>query len=647
MSLQIRSIAIYSRVGERREVQFNLNALNIVTGASKTGKSALLDIVDYCWGRDECTVAEGEIRKSVSWFALHLDNGGEGILLARENPGPAKRTSDQMYFTRGIEELPKDPTSFYKNITGEGLKAQLSALLGISENIHMPEEGSTRLPLEASARHAILFCLQAQDEIANRRLLFHRQGEQFMPQAIKDGLPYFLGAVDEGHILTLKRFNDARARLRRLQREMAEARALSDQGSSNVQSLLGEARRVGLLSQDTSASDAEAAVALLRAATTPRAFDIVSIDDSGAELNQLDDRRRQLRDQLQEIREEISEVERLNRDASEFETEVVEQRARLASIGLFAATAEPADVCPFCDSHLSIPVPSVSEMQASLAGLEAQLSSVRRDAPRLQEHLAALEARRAGTEDQLRSIQRQIAQRIQNNERLRIQQNDFVEQARVAGRIAYYLENVRTGASGSNLQQRINTLTAEIAELEQTLDEEGLEQRLETALNLVNLSLTVFARQLMLEHANNPLRLDRKALTVVADTVDGPLALSQMGSGENWVGYHIAAHLALHGLFRQRKRPVPAFLMLDQPSQVHYPPEKDNEGKLDELADEDQEAVKRLFKQLRDYCNEPASSMQIIVADHVELLDDWFRQAIAERWRDGIKLVPQPWLIPG
>jgi hypothetical protein len=183
--------------------------------------------------------------------------------------------------------------------------------------------------------------------------------------------------------------------------------------------------------------------------------------------------------------------------------------------------------------------------------------------------------------------------------------------------------------------------------LEQTLDEEGLEQRLETALNLVNLSLTVFARQLMLEHANNPLRLDRKALTVVADTVDGPLALSQMGSGENWVGYHIAAHLALHGLFRQRKRPVPAFLMLDQPSQVHYPPEKDNEGKLDELADEDQEAVKRLFKQLRDYCNEPASSMQIIVADHVELLDDWFRQAIAERWRDGIKLVPQPWLIPG
>ena len=76
-------------------MQFTLGALNIVTGASKTGKSALLDIVDYCWGRNECTVAEGEIRRGVSWFSVHFDKDGEGILVARKNPdrldGPATR----------------------------------------------------------------------------------------------------------------------------------------------------------------------------------------------------------------------------------------------------------------------------------------------------------------------------------------------------------------------------------------------------------------------------------------------------------------------------------------------------------------------------------------------------------------------------
>ena len=153
MTLQIRSISIYSREGERRDVSFKLGALNIVTGASKTGKSALLDIVDYCWGRAECTIAEGEIRKGVSWFAVHLDNAGEGILIARKNPGPAGRASDEIYFARGVEVLPNDPAGFQKNITTDGLKTQLSITLGISENIHIPQEGATRQPLEASSRH--------------------------------------------------------------------------------------------------------------------------------------------------------------------------------------------------------------------------------------------------------------------------------------------------------------------------------------------------------------------------------------------------------------------------------------------------------------------------------------------------------------
>ncbi|OJU20906.1 MAG: hypothetical protein BGN89_03615 [Alphaproteobacteria bacterium 64-6] len=643
MSLQLRCVSVYSHEGERRDVEFKLGALNIVTGASKTGKSALLDIVDYCWGRDECTIPEGEIRKSVSWFALHIDNNGERILLARENPGPAGRASDKIFFTRGVEEMPADASGFYKNVTSDGLKAQLSAVLGISENIHIPQEGSTRLPLEASSRHAILFCLQAQDEIANRRFLFHRQGEQFMPAAIRDGLPYFLGAVDERHVLTLKRYQDARARLRKMERELAESRALSDQSSSTVQSLLSEARRAGLLPSDAAAADTESAVGLLRQAAAPRPLNVTAIDDPGNDLDRLENTRRELRDQLQDVREEIAEVQRIGREASEFESEVREQDARLASIGLLTASGV-SDVCPFCESHLEVPVPSVTEMRESLTGLEFQLALVRRDAPRLQERLAALETRRADTEDQLRNAQRQIAERIQENERLRIQQNDLAEQARVAGRIAYYLENVRTTAVGSSLQRAIETLLAEIAELEKALDDDELQQRLDTALNLVNLDLTKHARTLGLEHANNPLRLDRKALTVVADTVDGPITLAQMGSGENWVGYHVAAHLGLHTLFRQRNRPVPGFLMLDQPSQVHYPPERDNEGKLDDLNDEDQAAVKRLFEVMWRYCSAPGADMQIIVADHVELLEQWFRDSISERWRDGIALVPAAWL---
>ncbi|MGD9730283.1 MAG: DUF3732 domain-containing protein, partial [Nitrospiraceae bacterium] len=175
------------------------------------------------------------------------------------------------------------------------------------------------------------------------------------------------------------------------------------------------------------------------------------------------------------------------------------------------------------------------------------------------------------------------------------------------------------------------------------LDQEAMEERLTTALGLVGRDLTDYAGRLQLEHGENSLRLDRKNLTVVADTIHGPLSLPQIGSGENWVGYHVAAHLALHKLFRARHRPIPAFLMLDQPSQAHYPPDRDV-GQISGAEDEDQLAVTRLYRLLFDYCVELAPNMQIIVADHVDLLQEWFRASTVERWRDGIKLVPMTWL---
>ena len=645
MTLQIRSISIFSRDGERRDVIFRLGALNIVTGASKTGKSALLDIVDYCWGRDECTVPEGEIRKCVSWFAVHFDNDDEGILIARKNPGPAGRASDEIYFARGVDEIPNDASGFHKNITADSLKTQLSVTLGISENLHVPQEGATRKPLEASSRHAILFCLQAQDEIANRRLLFHRQGEQFLPQAIRDALPYFIGAVDENHFFALKRYQDARSRLRRLEREYADARVIAQDASNTTRRLLDEARRAGLIAPDARSEESSGVIALLTEAAIPKPIAFSTIDDPEADLTALDERRRSLLPQLQDLREEITDVERLSREASEFELEAREQEARLASIGLIKDSGEDVgESCPLCESQLTVSVPKITEIRASLANVQTQLRSVRRDAPRLRERLAGLLSQRENLNEQLRNVQTDIARRIQDNERLRLEQHQFAEQARVAGRIAYYLENAATVAEDGELPRKLEQLRAEVKELETVLDDDAAQERLMTALNLVGRDLTDFATQLVLEHGENPLRLELKRLTVVADTDEGPLSLAQMGSGENWVGYHVAAHLSLHKLFRRRRRPVPGLLMLDQPSQVHYPPDRDEAGRIDKLPDEDQTAVRQLFMLLHDYCQRLEPSVQVIVADHVELLEDWFTESIVERWRHGIALVPQSWL---
>ena len=44
-----------------------------------------------------------------------------------------------------------------------------------------------------------------------------------------------------------------------------------------------------------------------------------------------------------------------------------------------------------------------------------------------------------------------------------------------------------------------------------------------------------WAKSLILEHSASPLRLDLKKLTIIADTPDRHVPMSNMGSGENWV----------------------------------------------------------------------------------------------------------------
>jgi ABC-type lipoprotein export system ATPase subunit len=46
MSMQILDIVLYSHDGRRRVVSLKPGLVNVITGASKSGKSALIDIVD-------------------------------------------------------------------------------------------------------------------------------------------------------------------------------------------------------------------------------------------------------------------------------------------------------------------------------------------------------------------------------------------------------------------------------------------------------------------------------------------------------------------------------------------------------------------------------------------------------------------------
>ena len=83
--------------------------------------------------------------------------------------------------------------------------------------------------------------------------------------------------------------------------------------------------------------------------------------------------------------------------------------------------------------------------------------------------------------------------------------------------------------------------------------------------------------------------------------------------------------------------------MLDQPTQAHTPPEKDNHtGQPTD--DADRIAVRAMFRLMRYVVAELAPNFQIIVCDHADLPEQWFDEAVRYRWRGGETLIPTDWL---
>ncbi|WP_372351719.1 DUF3732 domain-containing protein [Streptomyces sp. KL116D] len=120
--------------------------------------------------------------------------------------------------------------------------------------------------------------------------------------------------------------------------------------------------------------------------------------------------------------------------------------------------------------------------------------------------------------------------------------------------------------------------------------------------------------------------------------------LMRIGSGKNWVGYHLVAHLALHQYFVAHRRPVPRMLMLDQPTQPYYPSDVAAKEAGTAVLDADREAVRRLFELMRDVVADLRGGLQIIVSDHANLPEAWFQDRVRYNWRDGSALIPQSWI---
>jgi hypothetical protein len=261
----------------------------------------------------------------------------------------------------------------------------------------------------------------------------------------------------------------------------------------------------------------------------------------------------------------------------------------------------------------------------------------------MQKAVAELESRLQHVQLSLAKNRTEMEAVRRSNDQLQQMQDDSAKRALIMGRISLYIESLPELPDTRALEEQAQRLREQCAAIEEELSDERVRERVESITSILGQRMTEWAQVLELEHSKFPLRLDIKKLTIVADTADGPVPMDRMGSGENWVGYHLIAHLALHEWFTNRERPVPRFLFLDQPSQVYFPPERDIDGSLDTVEENDRIAVSRMFRFVFDVVKKLSPGFQVIITEHADISEDWYQDAVVERWRGGKKLIPDNW----
>lgn len=645
--MKIRSIHIYSHDGQRRDLQFKVDGLNVITGRSSTGKSALSEIIEYCMGRSTFNVPEGVIRDKVAWFAVIYQFEKEQVLVAKPTPPGGGASCSTAMLRRGTQLQAPAFDELVVNTDDDSIVELLSRLLGIPENRTDVALEHSRDSFDANVKHTFYYLFQKQGLVANKDQLFYRQNEQFQPQAIRDTLPILLGVSSHDRYELESKLRTAQRDLRINNKQLEQARNSVDTSQEQAIGLHSEARTVGVIGHIDREPNADGIIDALRSALfwTPETV----LDDDGSRISRLEEDLGQLRQDRRDAQARIDAARQFAKRASGYESEAVEQIDRLASIKALPNHPDSGEwQWPFSERNLALKSPIAAVLLNELGTLDKELRIATGQRPKLEAYLTDLADKSDGIVGAIKQKEAELAAAISANEVIAQMGTRNNAAARVVGRISLFLETILPNEDLAKLEAENRRLNNKVKQLEDQIGDDDSNERLASILNNISAQVSRYIRKFNAEFGPYPARLNLSQLTIIFDRPERPVPMGRTGGGENHLAYHLSALLALHQFAAQNNRPIPRFMLIDQPTQVYFPSEqvyKDADGSVQRTEnDADLDAVRRLFELLLKFTQEDVPGFQLIVTEHANLREDWFQEALVEQpWTKPPALVPEEW----
>jgi len=645
MKTLVYEIGVIDKQGNKHPVDFK-EGLNVVTGKSSTGKSALIEIFDYCFGSGENTIPKGVITTNAAIYYVALSVNQQDMVIARDPDiatkaffrrvesfisGDIVRDYFHSTYFRPLDEFKKHLRDFFMDID------DVDESLAARANRRSNAKAAT-----PSIRSFSSFMLQHQNLVANKHALFYRFDEKEKRDQAIDHTKIFLGLVDQKYFHLSQEKERLGIDVRRLERQKETNKRTSENYKKNVGPVLSQLYALMGFKDEP--------ISLERVLRHPQdAKDQLDGIIVAERINHNSDTSTQHYNKLKLARnQKTAELRKLQRQAASIKKHIQEEKRFVDNVKTFSSPGHvhiSASVCPFCHTENDTLRESAEKLQQAITKVSGNLAQARPMKAKFESSLVDVHRSIEVVSRELTALNQQITE-IEKTEKQLAEQKSLYESILMQKAKLFMLLDTLNMADDIELENQIKELKKQLVGINRNLKKYDVQKGLETASAKVNRYMAEIGSHFEFEASYKPINLHFSFETFDLyhlSQENEKIYLRSMGSGANWLYCHVTLFLSLHKYFSELgdKCAIPSILFLDQPTQVYFPnfnrdksetfeEQKSQEAEqrkalnVDQDIDEDIKAVENLFSQLSIYCNELEQkngfSPQIIVTDHADNL---------------------------
>ena len=364
MKFKILSIILYpqDKRFNPRFINFDTKKINVISGYSQRGKSAIISIIDYCLASSDCNIPIGPIRENVDKFAIYVALENKNFFIARDSPHRRVNT-EIMYFheIKGKNDSPVFNTNEWIDnadefkTTRNYIKQYLNNLAGF-ENISSNNINAEGKDDPASFRDTVAFLFQPQNIIANPTTIFYKTDTFEHQRKLKAIFPLVLG-YKSFEIITLgKEIELIEKEFQGYKNKYDNIQYQYQNWSTDVFRYYSQAMRLGLTEKKLNIEEVSTEELKKELTSIIRQVNIKNYLREGSSfryaelLDQLDKRRLQIYQELKQLKTELYKYEQIDRTKNTYKENVLSDIAnRLSPLSWFL-DKEGTNICPFCNS---------------------------------------------------------------------------------------------------------------------------------------------------------------------------------------------------------------------------------------------------------------------------------------------------------